>query len=314
LAYNNIISRSDAAARIPEDVANSMLGRVQRETSATLQLFRRVPVAQAQTRFPVLSALPIAYWVTGDTGLKQTTEVNWANKFLNVEELACIVPIPESVLEDTDFDVWGEIRPDIEEAIGRALDAAVFFGVNAPGTFPTAVSAAALAAGNTLTEGATQANGGIQDDLDQVIGLVEADGFDANGIVAARTLRGRLRRARDTTGQRLAGLNDTLTEYEGLQIAYPMRGLFPTGAAGTNVRALVGDFTEFVIGVRRDITYKVLDQAVIQDGAGTIVYNLAQQDMVALRVTFRAGWQVSNRINNDQPTEANRYPVGRLMF
>jgi hypothetical protein len=93
-----------------------------------------------------------------------------------------------------------------------------------------------------------------------------------------------------------------------------MRGLFPTGAAGTNVRALVGDFTEFVIGVRRDITYKVLDQAVIQDGAGAIVYNLAQQDMVALRVTFRAGWQVSNRINNDQPTEANRYPVGRLMF
>ena len=315
MPYNNIISRTDAAARIPEDVSNTMLGRVGRETSAAMQMFRRVPVAQSQTRFPILSALPIAYWVTGDTGQKQTTEVNWANKFLNVEELACIVPIPESVLDDTTFDVWGEIRPDIEEAIGRALDSAVFFGTNAPGTFPTNVSAAANAAGNSITEGATQANGGVQDDLDQVIGLVETDGFDANGIVAARSLRGRLRRARDTTGQRLAGLDATISEYEGLAIAYPMRGLFPAGGgAGTNVRAFVGDFTEFVLGVRQDITYKVLDQAVIQDNTGTIVYNLAQQDMVALRVVFRAGWQVSNRINNDQPTEANRYPVGRLMY
>jgi hypothetical protein len=57
----------------------------------------------------------------------------------------------------------------------------------------------------------------------------------------------------------------------------------------------------------------VLDQAVIQDAGGNIVYNLAQQDMVALRVTFRAGWQVSNRINFDQPTEANRYPAARVI-
>lgn len=315
MAYNNIMSRTDVAARIPEDVSQTMLGRVARETSAAMQMFRRVPVAQSQTRFPILSALPIAYWVTGDTGLKQTTEVNWSNKFLNIEELACIVPIPENVLDDVTFDVWGEIRPDIEEAIGRALDAAIFFGTNAPGTFPTNVSAAVLAAGNSITEGAAAAAGGIQDDIDQVIGLVEDDGFDPNGIVAARSLRGRLRRARDTTGARLAGINDAITEYEGLSIATPMRGLFPSGgAAGANVRAFVGDFTEFVLGVRQDITYKVLDQAVIQDGAGAIVYNLAQQDMVALRVTFRAGWQVSNRINFDQPTEANRYPVGRLMY
>ena len=314
MPYNNIISRTDAAALIPEEVSREMMGRV-REESATLRMFRRVPVARAQVRFPVLSALPIAYWVNGDTGLKQTTEANWANRFLNIEEIACIVPIPESVLDDTDFDVWGEIRPDIEEAIGRTLDETVFFGVNAPASFPTNVSAAANAAGNTLVEGAAAGAGGFHDDVDQLIGLVETDGFDPNGIVAARSARGRFRRARDTQGQRLAGLNADLTEYEGLSIAYPMRGLFPTGgAAGTNVRLFLGDFSEFVVGIRQDISYKVLDQAVIQDGTGAIVYNLPQQDMVALRVTFRVGWQVSNRINRDQPTEAARYPVGRLMY
>jgi hypothetical protein len=57
---------------------------------------------------------------------------------------------------------------------------------------------------------------------------------------------------------------------------------------------------------------KILDQAVIQDNTGAIIYNLAQQDMLAVRLTFRLGWQVANAINNDQPTEAARYPVAVL--
>lgn len=312
MPYNNIISRTDAAALIPEEVSREMLGKV-REESAVLRMFRRVPVARAQVRFPILSALPVAYWVTGDTGLKQTTEANWTNKFLNIEEIACIVPIPENVVDDADFDVWAEIKPDIEEAIGRTLDSAVLFGTNAPGTFPTNINAAALAAGNTTTAASTAAQGGIQNDLDLVIGQVEADGYDPTGAIAARSLKGLLRRARDVNGQRLEGLTPDLGEYLGLNLAYPARGLFPTGGAGLNLLALVGDYSEFVVGVRQDITYKVLTEAVIQDGSGVIQYNLAQQDMVALRVTFRVGWQVSNRINNDQPVEASRYPVGRLM-
>ena len=314
MAYNNIISRTDASGLIPEQWSREMLGHV-RQQSAALTMFSRVPVARAQVRFPILSALPVAYWVNGDTGLKQTTEANWSNKYLNIEELACIVPIPQNVFDDTDIDVWGELRPDIEEAIGRTLDATIFFGTNAPSSFPTDISTASAAAGNTVNEGATQANGGFQDDVDQVIGLVEADGYDPSGIVSARSAKGKFRRVRATTGERLDGMNDALTEYEGLPIMYPMRGLFPSGGStNTNVRMFVGDFTEFAIGVRQDLTYDVFREGVITDPTGAIIYNLMQQDMIALRVTFRAGWQVSNRINYDQPTEASRYPVGRLMY
>lgn len=318
MPYDSLTTRTDSAALVPENVSRDMLSRISKETSAVLQMFRRVPVAGLRTRFPILTALPLAYFVTGDTGLKQTSEVAWSNKYLDVEELACIAPIPESVAEDladVGVDVWGEIRPEIEVAIGRAIDAAVFFGTNAPSSWPTNISATALAAANTVNEGATAANGGIQDDIDQVLGKVEDDGFDPSGVVAARSLRGKLRRARETTGDRLSGVNDAITDYLGLPIAYPMRGLFPSGGGvNTNIRAFVGDFTEFVVGVRRDISFKLLDQAVIQDNTGAIVYNLAQQDMIAARFTIRLGWQVSNRINFDQPTEANRYPVGRLMY
>ena len=90
-----------------------------------------------------------------------------------------------------------------------------------------------------------------------------------------------------------------------------MRGLFPTGA-GTGVRLFTGDWSQFVIGVRQDITLKVSNEAVIQDNTGAIQYNSFQQDLTFLRVTFRVGWQVANTINNDQAVEANRYPVAAL--
>lgn len=304
MPYNNIISRADAQATIPEDVAAELTrGAIQQ--SAAMTLFRRRGLSRAQQRVPVLSVLPTAYFVSGDTGLKQTTEVNWTNKFLNVEELAAIVPVPESVVEDMEFDIWGEVRPLLEEAIGIAVDAAVFFGVNKPASWPTDVVAMAIAAGNTYNRGTNNAAaGGISEDINQALALLEADGFDATGAVAIRSMRGRLRGARDTTGQRT--LDVSPEEVYGLRIQYPMRGTWPTGSGAAE--AIFGDFNEGIFGVRRDYTWKVLDQAVIQDNTGTIIYNLAQQDMVALRVTARYAWQVANVINRDQPVEASRAP------
>ena len=80
--YESIISRSDAAALIPEEVIKEIVQKAP-EQSAALQLMRRLPdMTRKQTRVPVLSYLPIAYFVTGDTGLKQTTEQKWENKYL----------------------------------------------------------------------------------------------------------------------------------------------------------------------------------------------------------------------------------------
>lgn len=309
MPYNNIISRTDAAATIPEDVA-AELTRGAIQASAAMTLFRRRGLSRAQQRVPVLSVLPTAYFVSGDTGLKQTTEVNWTNKYLNVEELAAIVPVPEAVIDDMDFDIWGEVRPLLEEAIGIAVDAAVFFGTNKPASWPTDVVAMAVAAGNVYARGTNNAAaGGIPQDINQLLALLEADGFDATGAIAARSMRGRLRGAVDTTGRPLSD-QISPTEVFGIPVSYPMRGLWPTGASAAEL--VVGDFNDGMFGVRRDYTWKVLDQAVIQDNVGTIVYNLAQQDMVALRVTARYAWQVANVLNRDQPVEANRAPFAVL--
>jgi HK97 family phage major capsid protein len=316
--YNSLTSRTDSGALIPEEVSDSMLATAT-EQSAVLSTFRRIPVARGQLRIPILSALPLAYWVAGDTGLKQTTEMAWGNKFLNIEEAATIMPVPDSVAEDIDANIWDEAMPYLVEAFGRLIDSAVFFGTNAPASFPTNINSAAAAAGNvvSVSTATTAANGGVMADIDNLYGVVEGDGFDVSGFVAARTMRSKLRTARDTTGQKLdtARIGGDLGSFDGLPVKYPMRGLFPTGGgAGTNPALFAGDFDQFVLGVRRDITVDVFREGIIQDGAGAIVYNLMQQDLTAIRLTFRLGWQVSNLINNDQPVEANRYPVGVLRY
>ena len=308
MAYDNITSRADVAATIPEDVGQEIT-KVAEESSAVFSQFRRVDLASSQQRVPVLSALPVVYWVNGDTGLKQTTELAWKNKYLNVEELAAILPVPDAVADDMEFDIWDRAKPLIAEAVGRQVDATVFFDDASGGlNFPDGIAASALAASNTFTRGtSTDAEGGIAQDINEVMSLVEGDGFDVNGFVTDRRFRGRLRGARATDGQKL--LDVSTQTLEGEDIVYAMRGLWPTAAGSPELFA--GDWDQFVLGVRRDITFEMFREGVIQDNTGAIIYNLMQQDMTALRVTFRMAWQVANPTTREAPDVDGVAPVGR---
>lgn len=314
MPYNSIISRSNAQAQIPEVVSNRIQGLVT-EQSAALSLFPHINMPTNETRLPVLSALPTAYFVNPtDTGLKQTTQVTWANKFLDVEEIAAIVPIPESVLADVSFDTWGAVEPLIAEAIGRVLDAAIFFGTNKPSTWGTDITTGAASGTvlNTQTLGfATPGAGGIATDISNAMAKVEADGFDPNGLVADRAFRAKARNARDTTGQKLLDVGANGESIEGLPIRYAMRGLWPAGS-GT-VCGFIGDFSQGMLGVRQDITFKLFTEGVINDASGAVQYNLMQQDMVAMRVVARYAWQVANTINRSETTAANRFPFATLL-
>lgn len=306
MPFNSLVSRTDTASLVPEEVSSAMLTSLSAQ-SAVLELGTRIPVARNQTRFPILSALPTAYFVSGDTGLKQTSEAAWANKYLYVEEIATIVPIPEAVLDDAGYDVWASIQPLMEAAISRTLDAAVIFGTSAPTTWAAEGNLVgdAVAAGNVVARGTNSAGaGGLHGDLSDLVGKLEGDGYVPNGAVGNVTLKSRLRNVRGTDGQTLALPADIPTANYGLA------GLWPTGLNAAE--ALVGDWTKLVVGVRQDMTYKLLTESVITDAAGLVVFNLPQQDMVALRLVFRAGYAVSNPINYQEGVEANRYPFAVL--
>jgi HK97 family phage major capsid protein len=315
-AFDSLTTRSDIQALIPEQVSNEMLGKAT-QGSAVLQYFRPIPVQGNSLRFPILTALPIAYWVSGDTGLKQTTELAWSNKFLTIEEIATIMPVADNVMEDVSVNIWDEAQPLIVEAIARVLDSAVFFGVNAPSSFPTNIVAAAAAAGNYTDFGThTAAQGGFMGDLDALISIVEQDGYDITGYLSPVATRAKFRSARDTQGRKLdeGRVAGNLLSVDGVPISYPMRNLWPvSGGAGVNGVALVGGaWDQFVVGVKSGIEFKLITEGVITDDQGNIVYNLPQQDMQAIRLKFRIGWQVANTINNDNPDGTTRYPVAYI--
>jgi HK97 family phage major capsid protein len=158
--FNSMITRADADALIPEEVAAEVIAALPEE-SAAMRLFRRVNMGTKIARMPVLSSLGQAYWVNGDTGLKQTTDYAWTGVDLVAEELAAIVPVPDAVVDDAAIPIWDEVRPLIAAEVGRTVDQAVFAGTNKPTTWPGAIIAAAVAAANRKVVGATSAQGGI---------------------------------------------------------------------------------------------------------------------------------------------------------
>lgn len=281
--YDNVITRTDAAALIPTDVSREILEGAA-EDSVVMRLATRGQDMSAKVRSqPVLDSLPTAYFVNGDTGLKKTTDVTWGKKELVAEELAVIVPIPEAVLDDAAYDIWAAIKPRIREAFGLKFDRAVLYGDGAPTSWPDSLLTGATAAGNVVDYSSVTGAATPGDIYDAVLGptgvisTLEADGYMANGHVAAMSMRGTLRGLRDDAGRPIFA-----TDMQGAG-NYMLDGepiYFPRNGAIDPTRSLMfsADWTKVIYAIRQDLTYKVLDQAVIQDDTGAIVYNLAQQD------------------------------------
>jgi HK97 family phage major capsid protein len=322
MPYNSVVTRANAAGLIPAQFSNELLMGTT-EQSAVLRMAKRLSDIPASVKtMPVLSALPTAYFVSGDTGTKQTTQMTWANRNITAEELAVICPIPQAVFDDmqaSGFSYWDTAKPYITEALGVAIDNAVLVGTNIPASWTTDLGAAgllalAVAAGHTVSLAACV---DLYDALmapAHVLALIENDGFIPTGHIAHTSVRGEMRNCRDLNGNPIfapgqqVGQSFATGALDGSPILYPLNG---AGVSATNL-LFAGQWNQLVYAMRQDISYTVADQGVIQDGAGAIVYNLFQQDMIALRIVMRLGFAVANPINRMNQTAATRCPFSVL--
>lgn len=307
---SNAIVRGDVGSLIPTEFSNEFIGAIAEE-SAVLRISRRLrDMTRYQQNMPVMSALALAYFVNGETGLKQTTEVNWADVTVTAEEVAVIVPVAQTTLDDANIDLWAEIRPELLTALGVVIDNAMLHGTNKPSTWPTDIVAGATAAGHAVEFG-TGAD--LYTDImteDGTMTLVEQDGYAISGHIGHLSLKGKLRGLRDADGglifsQNMQAANQYFLDGQPIQ--------FPTNGTMLATRLLIsGDWSQLVYSIRQDMTFTVATEGVIQDASGNIVYNLFQQDMVALRVVMRLGFALPNPINRVNETAATRYPFAVL--
>ncbi len=303
---NNAILRTDAESLIPEQISKEIIqGTV--EQSAVLSLFRRLPnMTSKTTTMPVLDMLPVAYFVNGDNGTKQTTKMAWDKKKIHAEEIAVIVPIPEAVLDDADYDIWGEVKPRLYEAFGKKIDGAVLFGEDKPDNWRDDIFTTATNASTVVKETAD-----IYQDImgvGGVISKIEESGYFPSGVISAVQMRAKLRGLKDGDGRPLYKSDmQGATPYalDGNPMYFPRNGSF----LPTKAHMIAGDFSQGVYAIRQDITFKIFDQGVVQDpSTKEIIYNLMQNDMVALRAVMRLGWEIPNPINSLQNDKSKRCP------
>ncbi len=289
------IERENMGGLIPDPVAREIFQGVV-ESSAVLRVGKRLPNMTSGTQnINVLDMLPLAYWVDGDTGFKQTAAQAWDKKTLHAGELAVIIPIPEAVLADSNYDIWGEVKPRIVEAMGRRIDEAILFNNGKPSTWRKGITATAHDAGMEVTD-----TGDLFEDIlgeNGLIAMVEQNGYLPNRILSAVSMRARLRALRDQVGNPIfmrSLQSSTQYDLDGIALDFPMNGAWDD----TEALMITGDFSQLVYSIRQDVTYKVLTEATIIDPTTReVVYSLAQQDMVALRAVMRLGWEIPNPVS-----------------
>ncbi len=330
--YNNIINRAGVSNLIPTEYSKEIIQTAVAGSFCLPKMTRLNNMPTKVRQLPVMSLYPTAYFVSGEVGTdsgasyadgqKKTTKQNWSYATITAEELAVIVPIPAAVVDDMaggGYDAWGEIAPRLSEAIAKAIDAAIIHGTNKPTSWPAGIVTAAGTASQTIDKSASVGSGLTFPDLYDAIlgegglyGLVEADGYEVNGVIGALSQKAALRGIRGTDGQ-LLFQNDmtspTKMALAGVPISFPKNGALDPASA----LLIAGDWQKAVYCWRQDITFKIFDQGVINDDSGNIIFNLIQQDMLAMRVTCRLGWQLPNPENQVQTTDASRYPFAVLV-
>jgi HK97 family phage major capsid protein len=292
------------------------------EQSVVLQFAKKEDMGTQLKDMAALAFKPSAYFVNGDAGLKQTTYAAWKNVRLIAEEIAALIVVPNNVLNDSSVKIWDKMKPEMAEAIGRALDAAVLFGTGKPSSWPAALGPQAITASNTVTHGASAID--VGDDVNNVLAAVAADGFMPSGIVMAPQLRYTFQGLRDSQKGLIFQPNDPGVSNSmfgssvnarrgtlwGMPAMTTLSGVFgdEDTASANAVELFAVDWSQVIIGVRQDITLDFSNSASISDASGAIQLNAFQQDSTIGRVVARFAYAVPNPVTRMNATEATRWP------
>lgn len=325
----NIAFTGQKVRELPPEVANEILDDVI-TGSVALQMGSVSRMTRREKVFNLTETLPTAYWMKGtaatdkpsfgpggsqsdgsreakDLALKQTTSMTWTQKKMEAEEMAVMVPLPDTWQADSDVN-FEEIKPYLAEAMSKKLDAAILFGEDIPSSWVAngfnGIMLDAIAAGNSINA-ADAAYVDLADAIAALAGTMAEDGYDPTGFITYPGFKWKLVRLR---------AQDDTPIYTALDSSPSGQGIY--GQSLMEVRSgvwndhkddallIAGQWDTLKIGIRQDIQFAVSDSAVITNQSGAVVLNTFQQDTKLLRATFRVAANVINplkRLGGEYP-------------
>lgn len=296
----NEITSQDIKALINKKVMEDVIEGAIKE-SAVLKYFNRLEdMPTNQVQMAVLDQLPVSYWQTSNTSFKKLTSMAWRNKFITAEELAVIVPISINLANDASIDVWAAAKPRIAEAFGKKIDETILMGIDKPQSFRMSLVDSAINAGATITGTAN-----LYDDIDKAMSFVEMSDYNPTTVMGSLAMKSSFRKLVDSTGQPIRG-----TEIDSLNRIFVNNG----GWDKTKATMIVGDFSQAVYAIRQDITFDVFTEGSIHDPVTKeLLFNLMQQDMIAIRAVMRMGWEIPNPISATNADNSTRFPFAVIL-
>ncbi|BBP87470.1 hypothetical protein BsIDN1_10880 [Bacillus safensis] len=113
------------------------------------------------------------------------------------KKLGVIIPVSKEFLRYSVPDFFAEMQPAIAEAFAIKFDQAALFGIGSPFGTGVSVMERIESKGNKIE---LDSLGGLYDELNAVMALLEEADKDANGFTTTRRFKKKLRGAKDENG------------------------------------------------------------------------------------------------------------------
>jgi len=281
---------------VPEELQAEVLRIAEAEYGIARREFTYLPFSGPgnERKIPTLASSVSVSWVN-EAGSKPGTNPTFGLVTQTLKKLAAIIPFTEEILEDSVINLTQLVATLFAEAVSKEEDVQFLYGTGAPWT-------------GILNNGSVETVSlGIAEGVSDVTfeKLIDMQDECASGALAGakyymnRTIYSYLRKLRadavsasDGKGMFLLppnkkSIEDILDYPIELSDALPDKTL----AGADKPFVIFGNLKlAAIFGDKQQIRAKLLDQATITDGDGQTTINLAEEDMIALRLEERVGY------------------------
>ena len=282
---------SDAGYLIPEELLAEIKRVQQVGYGVARQEMQNLPFSGASNtrKIPTLSSSVILSWVE-EGGKIASSKPKFGVVTQTLKKLAGTVILTNEIIEDSAIDLAGLIAKLFAEATQKEEDLQFFNGSGTPWTGILKNTAI-----NIVTQTSGDVNQLTADDLLDMIDATPSGALAGAKFYFHRTILSVLRKLKDEQGQYIYqrpqdGTPGQIWDYPYMTVeAFPARSTVTTNTK----YILFGNLKNTcVFGDKGGMRVMFLDQATLTDDDGETVVNLAEQDMVATRITERVGYVV----------------------